>query len=164
MGLTNINTWMKQKGVVTEHASFCYQTTGAIPLNIAPVQATSFQECGIVENVTESNGVFTALVGGRYLWNLERVYKNTDHNISSEITLYLDVKKGNDIVIARELPLSEAKSAQNPSGATLTSSYVLDVEAGDTFTFWVHAIDGASNPASTTNELIQVTGHKIKEI
>lgn len=157
---------LKNLGVVVDHLSFDYESTGSLSLTNTYQQVTSWTADGEVENFTETNGDFSPLVGGRIAWAIERIYKNIDSAIDDTLTLFIQVRKNGTPIIQKSFPLSEAKSPNNPSAIEFNTPKITEMIISDVFTIWIKAetaTQGNPEAGTCTNENVHISGFKIKE-
>ena len=105
--------------------------------------------------ISESNGVFTALLDGVYNVTLERIYENDDSNpslvVNVTIRVYADDQQGGGpiIVFDRTAPLSSATAGDEPAILGFTTPANRPIIAGTEFTVYVSGEDNGGNPTDT---------------
>lgn len=161
LSVTYLRSLLQRLGIPVSFAYCSYGTDTAIPLTTTFQNVIGWTEQITPKNISYSNGVFTAVLGGVYEWILERQYINADSNPNDGVVLTIEIRKNGQIFAERSANIATAANPNKPVYSEFASPFIINVEAGDTFSFWVKGDDGGINPTAASFIIGQLVANRI---
>ncbi len=161
LSVSYLRSLLQRLGIPVTFAYASYGTATSIPLTIALQKVVGWNEQITPKNISYLDGVFTAEKAGVFAWTLERQYTNTDNNPNDRVVLTIEIRKNGQVFTTRSADIGTPSNPNKPIFSEFTSPFIVRVEKGDTFSFWVGGSDGLLDPTAAFFIIGQLTAHRI---
>lgn len=152
--------------ILAPYAYCSYTVSSNLLLTTSFQTVKNFNEIITPLNVSYDNntGKFKSLIDGIFSFTLERIYLNYDQSPATPVTLWIEMRKNNDIFFERTAIIGSATQASEPSTYPVTTNAIVSVNANDEFEFRVRGIMDGSNPLNARLSLMQISAHRIHNL